>query len=148
MKLYLDMCVYNRPFDDQRQPRIIIETQIFIMLMKMIPEGRFALINSFALEYENSKNPNIENMLKISDFLEYSANYISYDKGILERSLELEKGGLSGMDAVHVACAERAKADFFVTCDDKLIKKLEHIDNIDISYYNLIDFVSREVFKI
>ena len=44
-------------------------------------------------------------------------------------------------------CAEKAKADFFVTCDDNLIKKLERIDNIGIVYYNVIDFVSREVFK-
>lgn len=52
-----------------------------------------------------------------------------------------------GMDAVHIACAEKAKADFFVTCDDNLIKKLKRIDNIRIAYYNVIDFVSREVFK-
>jgi hypothetical protein len=148
VKLYLDMCVYNRPFDDQSQPRIMIETQIFITLLSMISGGRFDLINSFALEYENSKNPNIENMLKISDLLGYSTDYISCDKGILDRSLELEKCGLMGMDAVHIACAEKAKADFFITCDNDLIKKLERIDNIKIAFYNVIDFVSREVFKI
>ncbi|MCK4390540.1 MAG: hypothetical protein KAV83_09925 [Desulfobacterales bacterium] len=148
MKLYLDMCVYNRPFDDQTQARIMIETQIFIMLMGMISGGRFDLVNSFALEYENSKNPNIENMLRISDFLGYSTEYISYDKGILDKSLEFEKCGLMGMDAVHIACAQKAKADFFITCDDNLIKKLGRIDNISIAYYNVIDFASREVFKI
>ena len=147
MRLYLDMCVYNRPFDDQSQPRIMLETQIFIMMLLMISKGRFGLINSFALEYENSKNPNIENMLKISDLLGYSTDYISCDEGILDRSLEFEKYGVMGMDAVHIACAEKAKADFFVTCDDNLIKKLERIDNIGIVYYNVIDFVSREVFK-
>lgn len=147
MRLYLDMCVYNRPFDDQGQPRIMLETRIFIMLLSMTFEGRFDLINSFALEYENSKNPNIENMLKISNLLEYSTDYISCDEGILNRSLEFEKYGLLGMDAVHIACAEKAKAEFFVTCDDNLIKKLERIDKIGIVYYNVIDFVSREVFK-
>ena len=147
MRLYLDMCVYNRPFDDQGQPRIMLEAQIFIMLLSMISEDRFDLINSFGLEYENSKNPNIENMLKISDLLGYSTDYISCDEGILDRSLELEKYGLMGMDAVHIACAEKAKADFFVTCDDNLIKKLKRIDNIGIAFYNVIDFVSREVFK-
>ena len=148
MKLYLDMCVYNRPFDDQSQPRIMLESQIFIMLLSMISEGRFDLINSFALEYENSKNPDIENMLKISDLLGYSTDYISRNEGILDRSLELEKYGLMGMDAVHIACAEKAKADFFVTCDNNLIKKLKRIDNIGIVYYNVIDFVSKEVFRI
>ena len=83
----------------------MIETQIFIILLAMISDGRFDLVNSFALEYENSKNPDIENMLKISDCLEYSSDYVSYDEGILNRSLELEKRGLMGMDAVHIACA-------------------------------------------
>jgi len=55
---------------------------------------------------------------------------------------------LTGMDAVHIACAEKAKADFFVTCDDDLVKKLERIDKIGIAYYNIIDFISKEVFKI
>jgi len=148
LKIYLDMCVYNRPFDDQRQHRINTETQIFIILMSMILEGRLVLVNSFALQYENSKNPKIENMLRISDILKDSTDYISYDKWILERSIELEEYGLTGMDAVHIACAEKAKADFFVTCDDDLVKKLERIDKIGIAYYNIIDFISKEVFKI
>ena len=85
MKLYLDICVYNRPFDDQGQPRIMLEAQIFVILLSMISEGRFELINSFALEYENSKNPNIENKQKISDFLRYSSEYIRYEKDIFDR---------------------------------------------------------------
>ena len=117
-------------------------------MTRSILEGRLVLVNSFALQYENSKNPKIENMLKISDILEYSTDYISYDKWILERSIELEKYGLTGMDAVHIACAEKAKGDFFVTCDDDLVKKLERIDKIGIAYYNIIDFISKEVFKI
>jgi hypothetical protein len=42
---------------------------------------------------------------------------------------------------------KKQKPIFFVTCDNNLIKKLERIDNIGIVYYNVIDFVSREVFK-
>jgi len=147
LKLYLDMCVFNRPFDDQSQPKIMIEAQIFIMLMDMMSEGVFDLVNSFALEYENSKNPNVENMMKISDFMEYSKEHIHYSEDILDRSLEFEKLGLSGMDAVHIACAEKANVDFFVTCDDRLIKKLQRFDDMRIVCYNIIDFVSREVFK-
>ena len=52
----------------------MIEAQIFIMLVAMVSEGLFNLVNSFALEYENSKNPNVENMMKIADFLEYSTD--------------------------------------------------------------------------
>ncbi len=49
IKIYMDMCVYNRPFDDQRQHRINTETQIFIIMMSMILEGKLELVNSFAL---------------------------------------------------------------------------------------------------
>ena len=147
LRLYLDICVFNRPFDNQRQSKIMIEAQIFIMLMAMISEGIFYLVNSFALEYENTKNPNIENMIKINDFLEYATEYIHYSEDILKRSLELEKLGLSGMDAVHIACAEKANVDFFVTCDDRLIKQLQRVDDIEIACYNIIEFMSKEVFK-
>ena len=114
LKLYLDMCVYNRPFDDQSQPRIMIETQIFIILLEMIFQGHFKLINSFALEYENIKNPDIENMLKISDLLSYSREYVPYDESITVKAMEFEKFGILGMDAIHMACAERAKANYFI----------------------------------
>jgi len=54
------------------------------------------------------------------------------------------------MDAIHIACAEWVGADFFISCDDKLIKKLQRIGNerIKVRFDNLIDFVAREVFKL
>ena len=147
MTLYLDMCVYNRPFDDQSQSRIMLETQIFVILLAMAWGGRCKLVNSFALAYENSRNPNIENMLKIKDLLGYSDEYISYDISILDKALELENFGLIGLDAIHIACAQKAKVDFFVTCDDNLLKKMKRIANSGLKCYNVIDFISKEVFK-
>jgi predicted nucleic acid-binding protein len=65
----------------------------------------------------------------------------------VDRSIGLEKLGLMGMDAVHVACAEKAKTDFFITCDNSLLNKLKRIDTIQVRCYNLLDFLSKEVFK-
>ena len=31
--------------------------------------------------------------------------------------------GIKGLDALHLACAERLKAGYFVTCDDRIIRK-------------------------
>lgn len=53
-----------------------------------------------SIEDQSRKGKEVENMLKILDFLEYSSDYVSYDEEILNRSLELEKHGLMGMDAV------------------------------------------------
>lgn len=139
--------MYNRPFDEQTQPRIVIETQIVVVLLLMASQGHLELVNSFALAYENSKNPKIENRVRISDLMEYSSEFIPFDEQIAKRAIEHENTGLTGMDALHVACAEKARADFFVTCDDRLVKNLKKVSNLGVTCCSLIEFVSQEVFK-
>ena len=55
--LYLDMNIYNRPFDDQSQMRIRLETVAITMIFTLIESGHFSTRWSFVLEYENSRNP-------------------------------------------------------------------------------------------
>ena len=42
---------------------------------------------------------------------------------IKARALGLEQAGLKALDALHLACAEAARADSFLTCDDRLIRR-------------------------
>ncbi len=39
MRVYLDNCCYNRPYDDQSQLRISLETQAKIQIQGMIRNG-------------------------------------------------------------------------------------------------------------
>jgi predicted nucleic acid-binding protein len=43
--------------------------------------------------------------------------------GIAERAKILEERGFKAFDALHIACAESSGVDYFVTCDDRLLKK-------------------------
>jgi hypothetical protein len=54
--------------------------------------------------------------------------------------------GLSGMDALHIACAEKANGEFFVTFDDKLPKILKKMPGLGMRCCSLVEFVSQEVF--
>jgi len=148
MKLYLDLCLFYRPFDDQSNERIKLETNILIILLGYVSSGKAHLVNSFALEFENSKNPNLENRLKVSSLLSYASDYIEYDEKILARSLSFEENGVMSMDALHIACAESANVDFFITCDDKLVNQLKKQENLKIVCYDAIGFVYREIFKL
>jgi hypothetical protein len=65
---------------DQSQPRIFIETQIVVVLLLMASEGHLELVDSFALAYENSKNPRVENRTMVSELREFSSEYVSYDQ--------------------------------------------------------------------
>jgi predicted nucleic acid-binding protein len=48
---------------------------------------------------------------------------ISLNAQIQVRAEGLEQKGFKGLDALHIASAEWAKADRFCTCDDRLLKK-------------------------
>ncbi|MBI4654426.1 MAG: PIN domain-containing protein [Nitrospirae bacterium] len=148
MKLYLDLCVYNRPFDEQRQARIVIETLEFILLLSKAIKKEITIVSSFTLEDENSHNPYTDRKDIISDLLELSSTYVDYDEDLEKRAKEIEKFGIMGIDALHIACAENAKADFFVTCDDILVKKCKTIEKmLKVKVRPLIRFVVEEVFK-
>jgi len=149
MKIYLDLCVYNRPFDDQGQPRIVTETIEFIFLLEKALNKEIALMNSFALEEENRRNPLINRKDKIYDLLKGASEYVGYSKGLENRAKEIEKFGIMAMDALHIACAEFGKADFLVTCDDFLVRKGNALKGkLKVRIVNLMEFVAKEVFKI
>ena len=43
LKIYLDNCCYNRPFDVQEQDLIRIETQAKLAIQRKIKEGKYTL---------------------------------------------------------------------------------------------------------
>ena len=79
--------------------------------------------------------------------LQLSSQFVEYAEDIQRRAEILEDSGIMGMDAFHLACAEYAGVDLFVTCDDILIKKAQNIDDIKVEVISLLEFVYKEVFK-
>ena len=149
MRIYLDLCVYNRPFDDQRQPRIVIEGTEFLFLLSKAIEKEITLINSFVLEDENMRNPFIGRKDKIADFLKVATKFVGYSEKLENRAKEIEKFGIMAIDALHIACAEVAKDDFLVTCDDLLVRKgTINKERLKVKVIGLMEFVAKEVFKI
>jgi len=57
VKICLDTSVYNRPFDDQTQPRIWMETLALALILQLVEAGEATIVNSSVLEFENSRNP-------------------------------------------------------------------------------------------
>ena len=55
-KVYLDNCCYNRPYDDQSQIKISLETQAKLYVQHLIVEKKLDLVYSYISRYENSQN--------------------------------------------------------------------------------------------
>jgi len=143
-RLYLDINIYNRPFDDQSQVRIRLETIAIYAILKMIKEDKFSLLWSFMLEFENSLNPYEDIRMEIEMASSLASEKIKMGEDILTAAKNLESKGIKPRDAIHLACAIKGKADYFLTCDDKLIKKVKPIQG-EIVILSPIDFIRLEV---
>ena len=85
---------------------------------------------------------------KISDLLKVAIKYVGYSEKLENRAKEIEKFGIMAIDALHIACAEMAKADFFVTCDDLLVRKgMANKERLKVKIIGLMEFLAKEVFK-
>ena len=145
MRLYLDLCVYNRPFDNQGQPRIALETNAFIYVLEMVEQGRCALVGSDAIIYENNRNPYEERRERIQTYLRLATECPEVQDSDVKRAVFLKEFGFTGMDSLHIAIAERAKVDYFITCDDEVLSKSKkHHDMIKVKMVSLMEFVAEE----
>lgn len=54
--------------------------------------------------------------------------YVRQIPALIRRAQALERLGLAGRDALHLAAAEHAAVDYFVTCDDKLLKRARRLE--------------------
>jgi predicted nucleic acid-binding protein len=136
----LDTSVYNRPFDDQTQPRIWLETLAFALILQMIEIENTQLVTSSVLEYENDQNPFELRRRWVTRCTRLASFHREVDEDIRQRGEALEQQGLRAIDALHVACAEAAGSEYFMTCDDRLIR---HYQNDKLEIMNPADFVVR-----
>ena len=144
MKIYIDTNVYNRPFDDQTQPRIWLETLALGLILQLVESGEATLVNSSVLEFENSRNPFSLRREWMERCLSLATEYQYVNEAIQQRAEELEKNGVSAIDALHAAISETAHVDFFIACDDRLLKKGKQFK---VKCMNAVDFVQQELFR-
>lgn len=123
MKIYLDNCCFNRPFDDQSQIRIKLETEAKLKIQADIQDGKFELIWSYILEAENMANPFDERKKSIREWKCHSVMIVKEEENILEKARRLSQVGFRSKDALHIACAISARCEYFITTDDKIINK-------------------------
>ena len=145
MRVYLDVCCLNRPFDDRTQDRIHLEAEAILTILKYIEKKQWLMINSDAIIYEVNKIPDPERKTKVQFTLSNTNDYVQINEQILRRAKQIQQLGVKSFDALHIACAEAAQADIFLTTDDKLLKKVhQFVDKIKVKVNNPLNWI-REV---
>jgi predicted nucleic acid-binding protein len=140
MVIYLDNCCYNRPFDDQKQNRIQIETEAKLYIQREILNGKFRLAWSYILDYENDANPFPERRETIANWKNHATSDTSETKILLALAYQLNSHQIKAKDALHIACSIVMQCEYFITTDLHLLRKLANFEKIRV--INPVDFVN------
>lgn len=152
MRIYFDMNIYNRIFDDQTQMRIRFESMAINILFGLVEKGRYDLMWSYVLEYENNRNPYMERKINIKSITTLCKGTIKPSDNIVLIAKDIAKNSnTKDKDSLHLAAAVENGCKYFITCDDKFIKTIkrnrESLKDIigNVKLYNPIDFLRREM---
>lgn len=91
MKIYLDNCTFNRPFDNQNDIRIRIETESKLHIQEQIKTGKLNLVWSYILDFENSQNPFEERKVSISRWKTVALTDVEETANLLQKADTLTK---------------------------------------------------------
>ena len=138
MRVYLDNCCYNRPFDEQAQLRVVLETLAKLNIQQQMRDGILEYVWSSVLDFEISKSRFLDRSLQIMPWAKGAIINVQIDDSIRFRAKEFEANGLKAMDALHVACAEAAECDWFFTTDRGILKKARNLTSMRVA--NPVEF--------
>lgn len=143
--IYLDYNCFQRGFDDFRQIRIQMEALACQEIFVIAERDEVRLVWSFMHEDETILCPFSERKYEVLRLASLCRTRIGPEEEIYKLAKSLQgKGRLSAKDAIHLACASYTNADFFLTCDDRLIKQLKRL-KLEIVVMNPVDYIRQEM---
>ena len=144
MRVYLDNCCFNRPFDDQSPLHIRLETEAKLYVQDQIKSGALSLGWSYILDYENAANPCEERCAEIQRWEDLADCRTVETPEIISLMKKFVQTGLKPLDALHVACAVTLDCEVFLTVDKGILRKGLMVEGIRVM--SPIDFLmEREV---
>jgi hypothetical protein len=121
LKIYMDNCCFNRPFDDCSSDRVFLESEAILTILRKCQEGIFEIIGSDVLDFEMSNMSNIDKKNKVISLYSIVKTKYTEDEKSKKMSEELIRKNVKWLDSMHVSIAEVNKVDIFLTTDDKLM---------------------------
>lgn len=90
MKVYLDNCCFNRPYDDQGQLSVFLETQAKLQIQESVRNKLIELVWSDMLDYENSANPDEVIRAEIAGWRNLASHMVVQTEEIKKTAKKLE----------------------------------------------------------
>lgn len=140
-KVYLDMCSIQRPLDTVRQTRVRLEAEAVLGVIALCEAGTVQLVSSEVLELELEQNRLPVRKEYAQRVLSWATEVIELDDTVEQRAAAFENLNIKSIDALHLAAAEAAQADYFCTCDDRLLRKAKQIVDLKVKPLSPLELI-------
>ena len=142
--LYLDYNCFQRGFDDPAQVRIRMESDACESIFEQAAGEGVTLVWSFMHEDENRLCPFTDRKTEIARLSVLCRVRVAPLEPIRLRALDLQREmGVGAKDALHLAAAVHARADWFVTCDDGILSKADRL-RVAVRVVDPVDYVLKK----
>ena len=131
MRIYLDCCSLQRPFDDKSHPRIAVEAEAVLVILSLCESYHLNLVSSDALLFEIGRIPDQGRKEDALAIIKIAKETLGLSQETETLARRFEASGLKPLDALHLAFASASKVDYFCTCDDKFMKKAKTFNNLN-----------------
>ena len=121
-RLYFDVCCLSRPFDDQAQERVRLESEAVKEILLRIGRKEWIWVGSDIVMFEIGRIADADLCLDVGLLTRDISEMIQHNDRDNSRAEQLVLCGFKGVDAMHVACAERGAANVLLTTDDGMLK--------------------------
>lgn len=140
-RVYLDVSCLNRPFDDQNQLRIRLESEAVLSILHTIEMESVVYVSSEMAVREIEANTDSERRNRVNQLHSLAREIFPLSDLLFQRAGEIVKLGIKDADATHLAAAETLGADVFLTCDDRLSRAaLRNTNSIHVPVANPLDW--------
>ena len=145
MKVYLDLCSIQRPLDTKWNPRISVEAEAVLGILALCLAGQLDLVSSEALTFETEHNPYPVRKHYALEVLSTAKIHVGLDAQTEKRAQALQSKGIKPLDALHLESAEAAQADYFCTCDDRLLRRARAVADSQARIVSPLDLITEVV---
>ena len=128
MKIYLDCCCFNRPFDDQGQDKIRDEADAILSIMARCQRAGTVIQGSAVLRMEIARIPNREKRLKAQMLYAATSDDVPCTASVIARAKEMQSlANIATVDSLHLASAEAGGVDVFLSTDAVLLRRSQRL---------------------
>ena len=140
MKIYMDVCCLNRPFDDLSQDRVYLEAEAILSVISRCEQDEWTLISSGVIEYELSNLTDEDRLEQVMSIYVSAKERITMTEQAEKRAAYFQENGVKTLDSLHLAVAETGGADVFLTTDDRLLRASKRL-NVQINTANPLSWL-------